>query len=126
MRPLVWSAPARYKSAHKMIFGRPQVGLDAAVSAGGRGRTPALSARARVSAAEKFGIFSYTPVTSSYPTSVPVLSNEIRISNVLISSLTFLWPAALTLSLVAVTHLLRARCSSGMARSGRGDADSCS
>ena len=28
-------------------FGRPQVGLDAAVSAGGRGRTPALSARQR-------------------------------------------------------------------------------
>ena len=44
-----------------MIFGRPQVGLDAAVSAGGRGRTPALSARARVSAAEKFGdIFIYS------------------------------------------------------------------
>ena len=26
-----------YKSAHKMIFGRPQVGLDAAVSAGAVG-----------------------------------------------------------------------------------------
>ena len=36
-----------YKSADLMIFGRPQVGLDAAVSAGGRGRTPALSARQR-------------------------------------------------------------------------------
>ena len=40
-------AAAPYKCAHLMIFGRPQVGLDAAVSAGGRGRTPALSARQR-------------------------------------------------------------------------------
>ena len=43
----VGGARAAYKCAHLMIFGRPQVGLDAAVSAGGRGRTPALSARQR-------------------------------------------------------------------------------
>ena len=66
----------KYKSAHLMIFGRPQVGLDAAVSAGGRGRTPALSARQR---RRKFwAIFLYS---RHFQLTLPVLSNRIRISN---------------------------------------------
>ena len=65
-----------YKCAHLMIFGRPQVGLDAAVSAGGRGRTPALSARQR---RRKFwAIFLYS---RHFQLTLPVLSNRIRISN---------------------------------------------
>ena len=81
-----------------MIFGRPQVGLDAAVSAGGRGVGHQLCRR--VSADENFGRFSYTPElpTPSYPTSVWVLSNEIESWNLLIFSLTFpsrFWLAAL-------------------------------
>ena len=67
-----------YKCAHLMIFGRPQVGLDAAVSAGGRGRTPALSARQR---RRKFwAIFLYSRHFQLTLT-LPVLSNRIRISN---------------------------------------------
>jgi hypothetical protein len=67
---------AGYKCAHLMIFGRPQVGLDAAVSAGGRGRTPALSARQR---RRKFwAIFLYS---RHFQLTLPVLSNRIRISN---------------------------------------------
>ena len=66
-----------------MIFGRPQVGLDAAVSAGGRGRTPALSARQR---RRKFwAIFLYSLFKFLYSRhfqlTLPVLSNRIRISN---------------------------------------------
>ena len=53
-----------------------QVGLDAAVSAGGRGRTPALSARQR---RRKFwAIFLYS---RHFQLTLPVLSNRIRISN---------------------------------------------
>ena len=72
--PLMSKPP--YKCAHLMIFGRPQVGLDAAVSAGGRGRTPALSARQR---RRKFwAIFLYS---RHFQLTLPVLSNRIRISN---------------------------------------------
>ena len=80
-----------------MIFGRPQVGLDAAVSAGGRDWTPALSARQRRRKFWEIFFYSRAP-DSQYPTSVWVLSNEIESWNLLIFPLTFpsrFWPAAL-------------------------------
>ena len=78
-----------YKSAHLMIFGRPQVGLDAAVSAGGRGRTPALSARQR---RRKFWvIFLYSRCSQLPATRPPCRFCQTRFEsrNVLSFSLTF-------------------------------------
>ena len=68
---------ARYKCAHLMIFGRPQVGLDAAVSAGGRSGSDTSFVGA--SAPRKIlGDFLYS---RHFQLTLPVLSNRIRISN---------------------------------------------